>query len=99
MNPEINPDGLAANPFRISFSTPGDVVVRDNNKLVLQKPSTTNFNDLNYFAFLDLGALPTDNIQTYALGIVGDGQVVSSDLSLGTHGCANEALEFQMEYA
>ena len=91
VNEEINPDGLAVNPFRISFAAPGDVVIKDNNKLVLKKTPTTNFNDINYFAFLNPANLPTDNIQTYALGIVGDGQVVSFDLSLGNHGWANEA--------
>ena len=93
INEETNPDGLAVDPFRISFTEPGNVIVKEGkNGLVLKKAQTVDYIDINYFAFLKdpLPALPTDNIQKYTLGDVGDGQAVSFDLSLGDHGFANQ---------
>ncbi len=93
VNEETNPNGLAVDPFRISFTEPGKVIVKEGkNGLVLKKAQTVDYIDINYFAFLKdpLPALPTDNIQKYTLGDIGDGQAVSFDLSLGDHGFANQ---------
>jgi len=72
---EINPDGLAVDPFRISFTEPGKVIVKEGkNGLVLKKAQTVDYIDINYAFLKDpLPALPTDNIQKYTLGDVGDG--------------------------
>ena len=89
---DVNPSGLAVNPFRISFTSPGDVIVKDNGNIVLRKAPTADYTDINYFAFLNPApGLPTDNIQSYTLGDVGDGQVVAFDLSLGNHGFFDQA--------
>lgn len=93
VNTETNPDGLAVDPFRISFTEPGKVIVKEGkNGLVLKKAQAVDYIDINYFAFLKdpQPALPTDNIQKYTLGDVGDGQAVSFDLSLGDHGFADD---------
>lgn len=56
--------------------------------IILKKAPTADYTDLNYFALLNPsnGDLPTDRIQSYTLDDVGEGQVASFDLSLGTHG-------------
>ena len=91
MNNATNPNGLAVNPFRISFTSPGDVTVKENGNIVLRKAPTANYTDINYFAFLNPApGLPTDNIQSYTLGNVGDGHVVAFDLSLGNHTFLNQ---------
>ena len=88
---DVNPDGLAVNPFRISFTSPGDVIVKKDGRIILDKAPTSDYTDINYFAFLNAAPnLPTDNIQSYTLGEVGDGQTVSFDLSLGNHGFFNQ---------
>ena len=88
---DVNPNGLAVNPFRISFTSPGDVIVKPDGRIILDKAPTSDYIDINYFAFLNSASdLPTDNIQRYTLDEVGDGQTVSFDLSLGNHGFFNQ---------